>query len=75
MSWQKCPVCSGTGYDPSPGTFGTMSICPTCPTCQGTRIISELSGLPPIYNPNLTTKPNVSNIPSTESQIPEPGSE
>ena len=43
--WQKCPICNGTGYSPI-GTFTSM---PTCPTCNGHRIISEISGLPPIY--------------------------
>ena len=48
MSWQKCPLCNGSGIDPTSGTYSSV---PICPTCKGTRIISELSGLPPIYNP------------------------
>ena len=45
MSWQKCPVCNGTGknYNGSP----IASSAPLCPTCNGHRIISELTGQPP----------------------------
>jgi hypothetical protein len=39
MSWQKCPICEGTGV--------YNSISSKCPTCEGKRIISELNGLPP----------------------------
>lgn len=53
MSWQKCPVCDGTGIDLSKGTFNTAM--PICPTCQGKRIISILSGLPPIYSTDIKT--------------------
>jgi hypothetical protein len=45
MSWQKCPICEGTGVYPGPGTFSNV---PTCPTCKGKRIISTVSGQPPI---------------------------
>lgn len=47
MSWQKCPVCNGTGrnYNGSP----IASTAPFCPTCNGHGIISELTGKPPAY--------------------------
>lgn len=45
MSWQKCPICNGTGIDPGPNN--TMSTCPVCTVCNGKRIISEVNGLPP----------------------------
>jgi len=45
MSYQKCPICNGTGIDPTPGT--TSSTQPRCLVCNGTRIISEVTGLPP----------------------------
>lgn len=44
--WQKCPICNGTGVDQQNSTPNKMA---TCPTCNGKRIISEVSGLPPIY--------------------------
>ena len=40
--WQKCPICNGTGNDPR---FNS-----TCSTCNGTKIISELTGLPPSHS-------------------------
>jgi hypothetical protein len=42
--WQNCPLCKGTGIDPSPGTYSSI---PQCPICKGQRIISEVTGLPP----------------------------
>ena len=46
MSYQKCPICNGSGNDPFIVT-GSMSYYP-CPTCKGTRIISQLTGMPPV---------------------------
>lgn len=69
MSFQKCPVCNGTGIDPSPGTFNTV---PVCPTCKGARIINELSGLPPAcYMSTQKPTQDVSNISSEGSQLQE----
>lgn len=45
MSWQKCPVCNGTGLDTT--TFQLNTCSSPCPTCQGARIISEITGFPP----------------------------
>ena len=45
MSWQKCPLCNGSGIDP------TVLLCnriPICAVCKGQKIISELTGLPPL---------------------------
>ena len=39
--WQKCPICNGTGKDP-------QYLDKYCTVCQGARIISELTGLPPV---------------------------
>lgn len=83
MSFQKCPICDGTGIDPS--NFFSNNACPTCVVCHGKRIISEITGLPPgpdvyiaspIYSPPkdatdyLSTQnptQDVSNIQSRES--------
>ena len=53
MSFQKCPICNGTGDNPFVLEL-PRSTWP-CPTCKGTRIISELTGLPPVVeeNPNI----------------------
>jgi len=44
MSFQKCPICNGTGASSLSGTYSEI---PVCPTCGGQRIISEITGLPP----------------------------
>ncbi len=46
MSWQKCPICNGSGDDPFIIT-SSMSYHPY-PTCKGTRLINELTGIPPV---------------------------
>ena len=44
--FQKCPLCNGTGQDESWLIHdGTKS---ECPTCKGKRIISSLTGKPPV---------------------------
>jgi hypothetical protein len=84
MSWQKCPICNGTGDDPFVLEL-PRSTWP-CPTCKGERIISELTGLPPTQNSIQVIEPavwpaqsinskinsNVSHIQTTESQVREP---
>lgn len=40
--YQKCPICNGTGKDP-------QYLDKYCTVCQGSRIISELTGLPPFH--------------------------
>lgn len=81
MSFQKCPICNGSGNDPWIGEI-PLSICfhgrHPCPTCKGTRIISKLTGMPPVIEEkhNLfeplesstqTTNQNGSNLSSRES--------
>ena len=51
--WQKCPICNGTGTLPFNGTYSTT---PICPTCNGSRIISEINGLPPSSVPISSIK-------------------
>jgi len=43
LTWQKCPICDGTGRNP----FSTIYT--PCPICNAKRIISTLNGLPPNY--------------------------
>ena len=45
--WQKCPICVGSGKIPAAG-FTTMNVTQTCPTCMGKRIISAITGHPPL---------------------------
>lgn len=43
--WQKCPICGGEGtFNQYPNQTISKIV---CPTCNGTRIISEITGLPP----------------------------
>lgn len=43
MSWQKCPICDGTGVEPHPGMLqGTR-----CSVCGGAKIIHSQTGKPP----------------------------
>ena len=46
MSYQKCPICNGTGNDPFivAGQFTSYP----CPTCKGARIIDDVTGIPPV---------------------------
>lgn len=44
-TFQKCPLCEGTGVDPNVLVSNISS--PPCPVCNGKRIISTLTGLPP----------------------------
>lgn len=39
--WQKCPICNGSGLEPS------FQVPHGCGVCKGERILSELTGLPP----------------------------
>jgi DnaJ-class molecular chaperone len=57
MSWQKCPVCNGTGEDAMQCEGGRQRY---CKTCKGARIINEITGLPP-------QKPTATNFGSTRS--------
>jgi DnaJ-class molecular chaperone len=43
--WQKCPVCSGTGNSFNSLSNSTSVI---CDVCNGRKIISEMTGLPPV---------------------------
>lgn len=50
--WQKCPVCNGSG-----NTYNTLSSSSfsVCSVCKGSKIISELNGLPPNYTNAVTS--------------------
>jgi len=48
MTYQKCPICDGSGYVPEPYTATTaFNSNVKCPACKGARIISSMTGLPP----------------------------
>ena len=58
--WQKCPICNGTGRTHNTLSSSSFDI---CSTCNGTKIISELTGLPPNYEQNKI-KHQKANIPN-----------
>lgn len=76
MSFQKCPVCEGTGQVPR---FGTN---PVCHVCNGHGIIDEVTGQPPLSNvvnnsESLSDAPQVNNDlasqrPPKTNQMPHP---
>lgn len=43
--WQNCPHCRGTGIEQT-GTFNTSN--PICTVCNGKKILSTITGLPPL---------------------------
>ena len=49
MSFQKCPICNGTGFDPT-----KLGLVP-CTVCKGTKIINELTGKPPYVEETTTS--------------------
>jgi len=57
--WQKCPICNGTGQASTlvNGIYNSI-----CPTCSGSRIISQITGLPPAF-----MKPAINNPTSSGS--------
>lgn len=80
MSWQKCPICYGTGVETTTTSgYYTSSTITICTVCAGSKIISEITGLPPVYQSNSTQPstqftiqtPNDSDIHTPEPQVPE----
>ncbi len=49
--WQCCPVCLGSGHDPHATVSHTAY--PICTVCEGAKIISKLTGNPPINKKGL----------------------
>jgi predicted patatin/cPLA2 family phospholipase len=45
MSFQKCPICNGTGIEPLSGTSANTQT--RCLVCDGRRIINKKTGIPP----------------------------
>jgi hypothetical protein len=65
MSFQKCPVCDGTGIDPH-CTIASTTL-PVCPVCKGSRIIHSVTGTP---GPTMTEKEkDLMNILSNFEQV------
>jgi hypothetical protein len=48
MSWQKCPICEGSGF-----VIGVGDTEEECPTCEGKRIISDIDAKPPVTRPAI----------------------
>ncbi len=48
--FQKCPCCGGTGKEYNMLSNTTFNV---CSVYKGTKIISELTGLPPSYTTNI----------------------
>lgn len=46
MSYQKCPLCNGRGIIEN--SYCESSKDNTCSVCNGAKIISQLTGLPPV---------------------------
>jgi len=59
MSWQKCPICNGTGLQESIGSRDKFHPLEPCRICNGTAIIDEMTGLPPARMNNLELKRNM----------------
>ena len=45
--YQKCPLCNGLGMTPEPFGLSNQSTA-LCTVCKGSKIISELTGQPPV---------------------------
>ena len=48
MSFQKCPICNGTGDNPFVLELPRSTY--PCPTCKGVRIIDDVTGIPPVVS-------------------------
>lgn len=46
MSYQKCPICNGTGRDITTD-YNFNQTPEKCETCNGKKIINTLTGKPP----------------------------
>lgn len=54
-NWQLCPKCKGNGLQE--GMYGTSFRSSSCDLCNGYKVISSLTGIPP-----MTTTSNSSSI-------------
>lgn len=62
MTWQKCPICNGTGLCPDE----TLMVQHACTVCKGQKIISTLTGLPPenaVVEPEMSLEEIIENTP------------
>lgn len=44
MTWQKCPICNGSGFSVN---IALSTSLPLCEVCKGRKIISTETGRPP----------------------------
>lgn len=67
MSYQKCPVCDGTGKEPLKGLSNHSGN--ICQVCKGSKIIDSDTGLPPINNKMIYQDPSARGIGDINSGI------
>lgn len=58
--FQKCPICNGSGK-----AGNEFNSCKMCDVCNGKKIISSLSGKPPIDNEEIKKLQSFFEIPSS----------
>lgn len=63
MSWQVCPACKGSKYNPHNMHYSNGYLTTICCICEGTGLLNEQTGKPPLNSViiNDNTTPTVFN--------------
>ncbi len=69
--FQKCPLCNGTGIHTHILNTGNPTI--KCDVCKGQKIISQLTGKPPVEEPYNIIRYKMSGNPFETMNYPGPG--